>query len=257
MSIDHAADRDASNRRLEEQYKEIAVLAGGLAHEIKNPLSTIRLNLQLLAEDFADAKSARDKRALQKIRTVETSCQRLQDILDEFLRFTRIGVEGLPISPCDLNTVVQEMIDFAAPQAADAGIELVPFLHANLPAVSLDRELFKQALLNLLLNAQNAMPAGGEIVLQTQPVPGGVQLDVIDNGVGMDAETLGKIFRPFFSTRRDGSGLGLPTTRKIIESHNGTISVQSEKGKGTRFTIALPLAQESSPTIAPAAPTAS
>jgi signal transduction histidine kinase len=237
-----SAESEPGNRRLMEQYTEIAVLAGGLAHEIKNPLSTIRLNLQLLAEDFADAKSARDKRALQKIRTVESACERMQNTLEEFLRFSRIGVEGLPRSPCNLNAVVQEMIDFVTPQAAEGGIEIVSFLHANLPPVLLDRDLFKQALLNLLLNAQNAMPAGGQIVLQTQPLADDVQLDVIDNGVGMDAETRTKIFRPFFSTRRDGSGLGLPTTRKIIEAHDGTISVQSEKGKGTRFTIVLPIA---------------
>jgi signal transduction histidine kinase len=134
------------------------------------------------------------------------------------------------------------MIDFLTPRGTELGIELVPYLHSGLPAVRLDRELFKQALLNLLLNAQSAMPSGGQIVLQTQPVDGQVQIHVIDNGIGMDGDTLGKIFRPFFSTRRDGSGLGLPTTRKIVEAHRGTITVQSEVGKGTRFTITLPAA---------------
>lgn len=244
MSAESASDRDDHSRRLMELYTEIAVLAGGLAHEIKNPLSTIRLNLQLLAEDFADPKNIRDQRALQKIRTVERECQRLQDTLDDFLRFARIGVENLPLISCDLNAVVQEMIDFVLPQTAEYGIELVPYFHGNLPPVQLDRELFKQALLNLLLNAQNAMSAGGQIVLQTQPVAHSVQLDVIDNGGGMTAETMGKIFRPFFSTRKDGSGLGLPTTRKIIEAHKGTISVQSEVGKGTRFKITLPALPE-------------
>ncbi len=244
MPAESASERDDHNRKLMELYTEIAVLAGGLAHEIKNPLSTIRLNLQLLAEDFEDAQNIREQRALQKILTVERECQRLQDTLDDFLRFARIGVENLPLISCDLNAVVQEMIDFVLPQAAEFGIELVPYFHSNLPPVQLDRELFKQALLNLLLNAQNAMPAGGQIVLQTQPVANTVQLDVIDNGVGMNAETMGKIFRPFFSTRKDGSGLGLPTTRKIIEAHKGTISVQSEVGKGTRFKITLPAGPE-------------
>jgi two-component system, NtrC family, sensor histidine kinase HydH len=242
MSADETTGDDERSRRLVEQYTEIAVLAGGLAHEIKNPLSTIRLNLQLLAEDFAESTNIREQRTLQKIRTVERECQRLQDILDEFLRFARIGVEDLRRSSCDLNAVVQEMIDFLSPRATELGIELVSYLHSGLPAVRLDRELFKQALLNLLLNAQSAMPAGGQIVLQTQPIDEQVQLHVIDNGVGMDADTLSKIFRPFFSTRPDGSGLGLPTTRKIVEAHLGTIAVQSEVGKGTRFTITLPAA---------------
>ncbi len=244
MCTEKQNDAEADNRRLVELYTEIAVLAGGLAHEIKNPLSTIRLNLQLLAEDFTDAKSSRDKRALQKIQTLESSCQRLQDILDDFLRFSRIGVESLPLAACDLNVVVQEMIDFTLAQAAELGIELVSYLDPNLPAVELDRELFNQALLNLVLNAQNAMPAGGQIVLQTQREGDRARLDVIDNGVGMDADTQAKIFRPFFSTRGEGSGLGLPTTRKIIEAHDGTISVQSERGKGTRFTILLPVVAE-------------
>jgi signal transduction histidine kinase len=242
MSADEKTGDDERSRRLVQQYTEIAVLAGGLAHEIKNPLSTIRLNLQLLAEDLADTSNIREQRTLQKIRTVERECQRLQDILDEFLRFVRIGVEDLRRSSCDLNAVVQDMIDFLTPRATELGIELVPYLHSGLPPVQLDRELFKQALLNLLLNAQSAIPAGGQIVLQTQPIDGKVQLHVIDNGVGMDADTLSKLFRPFFSTRPDGSGLGLPTTRKIVEAHLGTISVQSEVSKGTRFTITLPAA---------------
>ena len=238
MSGDTPPAGDERSQRLVEQYTEIALLAGGLAHEIKNPLSTIRLNLSLLAEDFGDAKTIHEQRALQKIRTVERECDRLNSILEDFLRFAR--VKELRRTDCDLNAVVQEMIDFITPQAAEHGIELVPYFRADLPPVSLDSELFKQALLNLLLNAQNAMPAGGQIVLQTHPVQGGATLDVIDNGVGMDAETQSRIFRPFFSTRKDGSGLGLPTARKIIEAHNGTITVESAAGKGTRFTLKLP-----------------
>ena len=247
MSAENAPVDDERSRRWMEQYTEIAALAGALAHEIKNPLSTIRLNLSLLAEDFEETKSVKEQRALQKILIIERECERLQDTLEDFLRFARVGVEDQRRSRCDLNAVVQEMMDFVSPQAADRGIELVPYFHGNLPLVNLDRELFKQALLNLLLNAQNAMPAGGQVVLQTQPVNRGVQLDVIDNGVGMDAETLHKIFRPFFSTRKEGSGLGLPTTRKIIEAHQGTIAVESAVSEGTRFTITLPAASETAP----------
>jgi signal transduction histidine kinase len=175
---------------------------------------------------------------LQKIRTVERECQRLGDILEDFLRFVR--AKPLRLQPSDLKLVVQEMVDFVAPQCESRGIEIVQYLQADLAPVLLDRELIKQALLNLLINAQYAMPQGGQIVLQTRPVDGAVQLDVIDTGVGMDAETMKQLFRPFFSTRKDGSGLGLPTARKIIEAHNGTIGVQSEVGKGTQFTIRLP-----------------
>lgn len=229
---------DEKSRRLVEQTAEMALLAGGLAHEIKNPLSTIQLNLGLLAEDFENTDSPRDQRSLKKIRIVEGECQRLNDILEDFLRFVR--VQDLRLALADLNGLVSEMIEFIAPEAATRGIELVPYLHSGLPPVLLDRELFKQALLNLLINAQQAMPSGGQIVLQTRPVGAEVELAVIDTGDGMSAETRAKIFQPFYSTKRNGSGLGLPAAKRIIEHHHGRITVQSELGRGTQFTIALP-----------------
>ena len=105
----------------------------------------------------------------------------------------------------------------------------------------MDRESFQGALINLLLNAQQAMPQGGQLVLRTKQTATGVALDLIDTGVGMDEKTRARIFEAFFSTKQGGSGLGLPTTRKIIEAHGGRISVQSELGKGTQFTIELPV----------------
>jgi signal transduction histidine kinase len=95
-----------------------------------------------------------------------------------------------------------------------------------------------------VINAEEAMPNGGQIVFQTRPSVSGVELELIDTGVGMDQEVLSRIFRPFFSTRKDGSGLGLPTARRIIEAHGGSIRVESAVGKGTRFTIALPAGQD-------------
>jgi two-component system sensor histidine kinase HydH len=106
--------------------------------------------------------------------------------------------------------------------------------------VPLDRELFKQALLNLVLNAEQAMPDGGEIVLQTRLDGDAVYLDVIDTGKGIDPDDLPKLFRPFHTTKPGGTGLGLALTRKIVRAHGGEIAVQSEPGRGTRFTIRLP-----------------
>ena len=113
-------------------------------------------------------------------------------------------------------------------------------LAGDLPRVGLEPDLFKQALLNLMLNAEHAMPSGGELILTTRREGGAVVLDVTDTGVGMTDEVRSRIFDAFFSTRPAGSGLGLPTTRKIVEEHGGTIHVQSEPGKGSRFTIRLP-----------------
>lgn len=227
------------NQRLVHQYTEIARLAGGLAHEIKNPLSTIWLNMELLAEDFADSESPRDKRALKKVEVVQRECQRLQDLLDDFLNFAKI--RNLNLESSDLNEQVHQVFDFFRPKAREENIELSEYFTPNLPLVLLDRKAFYGALLNLVLNAQQAMAqGGGQLVARTYHVADGVALDLIDTGHGMDETTRSRIFEAFFSTRRGGSGLGLPTARKIIEAHGGEIACQSEVGHGTQFTIKLP-----------------
>jgi two-component system sensor histidine kinase HydH len=225
-----------------EPYAELAELAGSFIHEIKNHLSTLGLNLQLLAEDFQEPETQRERRALQRIERLQHECSRLVEVSNDFLRFAR--VKDLNLEPTKLADVVQELIDFFAPTARTTNIDIKCYIPADLPPVNLDRDLFKQALLNLLLNAQQAMPQGGELTLQAWPASylpqGGVCLNVIDTGQGMKPEDLARIFRPFFSTRSGGTGLGLPTTRRIIEGHGGTIGVQSELGRGTQFTIYLP-----------------
>lgn len=138
--------------------------------------------------------------------------------------------------------MIEEVVDFFNPTARAANIDIKSYLPGDLPPVALDADLFKQALLNLLLNAQQAMPEGGEITLQAGREGDGVVLSVIDTGKGMAPEVAEKVFRPFFSTRPGGTGLGLATTRKIIAAHDGTIDVQSEVGRGSKFTIHLPAA---------------
>jgi len=238
MNTQGHAESDV-NQKLVDQYREIARLAGGLAHEIKNPLSTIRLNMELLAEDLADSDSARDQRALRKVRVVEQECQRLQDLLDHFLDYTKI--RSLRLEPANLNEQVERVLDFFRPKAKEVGIELATYLSADLPTVLLDREAFHGALLNLVLNAEQAIEHGGQIVVRTYATADGVALDLIDTGCGMDEDTRSRIFDAFFSTKSGGSGLGLPSARKIVEAHGGDISVQSEPGRGTQFTIKLPV----------------
>ena len=237
----HTLARD--HERLQSQYAEIASLAGGLAHEIRNPLSTIALNLDLLLEDLAAGDSPRERRMLQKVATVRKQCVNLERLLNDFLQFARVGT--LEQEPADLNVLVKEFIDFYQPQAKEQGIEISPHLAANLPLVNIDFRLFLQVLTNLSRNAQQAMPRGGVLELQTYTRDDRVMLDIIDTGEGMTVETQAKMFDTFFSTKQDGSGLGLPTVRKIVEVHGGTIHCDSEPGRGTRFSIQLPIATNS------------
>jgi signal transduction histidine kinase len=223
---------------LTEQYAELAELAGGFIHEIKNHLSTLGLNLQLLAEDFEDPQSQRERRALTRVQRLQSECQRLVDVSNDFLRFARL--KDLAVAPTDLAKVLEEMIDFFGPTARAANIDIKCYLPADLPLLNLDQELFRQALLNLMLNAEQAMPNGGELTIQAALEPGGISLSLIDTGKGMTEEVLAKVFQPFFTTRPGGNGLGLATTRKIIEAHGGRIEVQSEPGRGTKFTLHLP-----------------
>ncbi len=239
MSSPPTATANEVNQKLVEGYTEIARLAGALAHEIKNPLSTIRLNMELLAEDFDQADSLRERRALKKVDLVQRECQRLQDLLDDFLNFAK--VRRLKLQPSELNGQVKQVLDFFRPKAAKTRIEVVDYLASSLPTVLLDREAFHAALLNLVLNAEQAMPDGGQLVVRTYGTADGVALDLIDTGCGMDEKTRRQIFNAFFSTKRGGSGLGLPTARKIIEAHGGQITLQSEPGRGSQFTVKLPV----------------
>jgi signal transduction histidine kinase len=234
-----ALSESTDSLRYRRQYAEIARLVGGLAHEIRNPLSTMSLNLDLMAEDLRDGDSPRDRRLFQKVERVRKESRRLQQILEDFLRFTRAPDLRLTHS-VHLNDVVEDLRDFYEPQANSLGLIMRTHLDPSLPPISLDVDLFKQALLNLIINAQHAMPDGGELIMITRREGPWAALDVLDTGCGIPDDLQGRIFEAFFSTRPGGSGLGLPTTRGIVEAHGGSLSLQSQLGKGSKFTIRLP-----------------
>ena len=226
-------------RRLRAAYQEIATLTGSLAHEIRNPLSTMRMNLDLLAEEFRGQDELRFRRSLQKIERVRKESHRLEGILEDFLRFVR--VRDLRRAPADLNGVVEEVRDFFEGEGLARGVRSRASYDPSLTSVPLNIDLFKQALFNLIRNAHNAMPDGGELLLVTRAEPNRAVLEIVDTGVGMAPEVAARAFDAFASFRPGGSGLGLPTTRKIVEAHGGAIEPESVPGKGTKFTIRLPL----------------
>jgi two-component system, NtrC family, sensor histidine kinase HydH len=237
-----SSDNDDSER-FRRQYNEIATLAGGLAHELRNPLSTIRMNLGLLVEDLELGDNPQQQRIGRKLETIQRECTRLDELLNAFLQFARAGEPDL--HERDISRLVAEFIDFYQPEARTHGIDVSPHLSASLPPVLIDANLLRVVLLNLARNAQQAMPEGGQLEIQTASRDGRVILQVIDSGPGMPEAVRRKLFDVFFSTRPNGSGLGLPTVRKIVEAHGGTIEIESEVGRGTRFTLSFPAARSS------------
>jgi len=244
------AHRAEARIRESERLADVGQLAAGLAHEIKNPLSTLSLNLQLLAEDWSDeeADSPRGRRVRRKIDLLTRETERLSGVLDDFLRFAR----GHDLKPDiqDLNLVMEEVLEFFAPEAQQRGIEIRRYLHP-VPNVRVDGDLIKQALLNILVNAQQAMPQGGELTVQTGLNGEGVSLEIIDTGCGISPEDREKIFKPYFSTKQGGTGLGLPMARRIVEEHEGRIKLESELNQGTRVTILLPSVGDMEPGSGP------
>ncbi|MGI9458317.1 MAG: ATP-binding protein, partial [Aeoliella sp.] len=201
-------------------------------------LSTIRLNLQLMAEDLDEEESPGQRRAARRVDAMQEECARLQGLLDDFLQFAK--VRHLDLKPTDLNAEIDDLLDFFAPEGEEARITLTRYLDPDVPSLLLDRPSFRGALLNLLLNAKQSMPDGGELTVATVAEGEHALVHVIDTGCGMDDDTAARMFETFFSTRPGGSGLGLPTISKIIEAHGGTIGVETQQGRGTQFTITLP-----------------
>ncbi len=230
----------------------LARLAAGLAHEIKNPLSTMAINLALLEEEWGRAAAsrssdapeptAREKRCAKRVHTLQREVKRLETIVDDFLHFARGGEVNR--APQDLGALVREVLEFVELEDSRLSIRHHVDLPVGLPLVMLDAGAMKQALLNLFVNARQAMPMGGELIVRAQRRGNFVELTVTDTGVGMPSEDVARCFDVYFSTKRGGSGLGLSTTRRIIEEHGATISVLSELGRGTSFSILMPLLVE-------------
>lgn len=236
--------------RTAERLAELGTLTGGLAHEIKNPLSTIGLNLQLLRESMTDAKLPEPLagRLLSRIASLASETDRLRGILEDFLAFA--GRMKLDLQPTDINDLIVQLADFYHAQAEASGVHLRTQLDPAARAVPADPTLLKQALLNLLINATQAMvearysgkPHGGsnDLIIRTAPHPDGIDIHVIDTGPGIDPAAQARIFRPYFTTKKGGTGLGLPTTRRIIDEHGGRITLHSDPARGSDFTIHLP-----------------
>jgi len=233
-----------------ERLAHVGTLAGGLAHEIKNPLSTLSLQLEILEEEFAGSDDAGARRTLAKVRALMEEVDRLKDILDDFLQYAR--PHQLEPQVTNLNRLVDEVVDFVRPDALRQGVRILQLLDETIPPFALDPNKIKQTLLNIILNAQEAMPDGGEIMIRSNLRGKTACLSITDTGCGIPEEDLDKVFRVYYSSGKPGgSGLGLATAKRIIEDHGGEIKVRSEVGKGTEFTIILPLVTRTDAPVEP------
>ena len=214
-------------------------MAAGLAHEVKNPLSTMSVNLQLLAEDFADPKTPVEERTLRRAKLLLGEVKRLDGIVNDFLTLAR-GYELAPAS-VDLELLLTELLGLVGPENDQLGIRTRSSLAPEARYVVADPKFLRLALMNLVVNAQQAMAeSGGELIVETRGRGAEVEVRITDTGPGIDPARLDKIWQPFFSTKEGGTGLGLPTTRRILEELGGDIRVVSDPGRGTRFTLRLP-----------------
>jgi signal transduction histidine kinase len=211
-------------------------LAAGLVHEIKNPLNTLSVNLQLIEEDLQNHHLEKDLKISKKVRLLQKEVCRLENILSDFLRFAK--KQKLHFEKCNINEIIDSVLDFIAPEVIQKSIRILKSFDANLPNCYLDRNVIKQALLNIILNAQQAI---GELIVRTNRNGKYILIDITDTGIGIPHDKMDKIFQVYYSTKETGTGLGLATTKRIIEDHKGTITVRSEYGKGSSFLIKIPV----------------
>jgi signal transduction histidine kinase len=233
-----ANDKPSPIDELRAQYEELAELAGSLAHEIKNPLSVIHMNIDLLSEDLAEWNAPESRRSLLRVNIVREQCERMQGLLRDFLRYARL--RDIDLVSGSLNDQIDAVLRAYNAEAAKRGIEIKRYLDNDLPSIALHSDSLQAALMNLVKNALEATARGGQLLARTYTTKTSVALDLIDSGRGVDNNTILHMFEPFYTTKEGGSGLGLPTARKIIEAHGGRISVQSEVGRGTKFTLEFP-----------------
>jgi signal transduction histidine kinase len=235
-----ARARDAREERLrreQEQAALVGTIASGIAHEIRNPLSTLRMNLQLLREDWADPVSEREQKGRRRIDVLLRETERLENVLTGFLGWA--SGHRLLLEPTDLNQLAGELLDFMAPQAERSRVRFLREFSPDVPPVEVDANLIRQALVNLLVNAMQVMPDGGDVTLRTVSNGRFVRLSVTDTGPGIPPEHRDRIFNLYFSTRPGGTGLGLPMVKKIVEEHGGAVEVDSRPSQGATFTLCL------------------
>jgi PAS domain S-box-containing protein len=227
-----------------ERLAVIGAMSAKLAHEIRNPLSSIRLNLDLVGDEVralatACPDPAREVQTL--VAAVDHEVHRIQRVTEDYLQFARMPKPRREIVA--LNELLAHRLSFVQTLLDAAHVRLVTEWHPDLPYIAGDEEQLWQAILNLVRNAIEAMPGGGTLSVRTDRADNHVRLRVTDTGKGFTATERAELFKPFFSTKPGGTGLGLPLTQQIVVEHGGRIECETTPGHGTTFTIELPLTE--------------
>ena len=223
--------------QVSERLAALGRITAGVAHEVKNPLNSMRLWLENLKESLP---AEPDSASQQAVQVLDKEIDRLDAVVKRFLDFTR--PMDIRLEPTQLAELLKEVLEVARPQLQKSNIQLAQLLPIDVPEVYVDRALLKQAVLNLVLNAAEAMPIGGQLRLVLSRRGEMAEISVGDTGKGIAPENRQKIFQLFFTTRPGGSGIGLASTFRIVQLLNGSIDFTSEVGRGTTFRIELPLA---------------
>jgi signal transduction histidine kinase len=215
----------------------IETLAAGVAHEVRNPLNSVQINLSILEQELKELVPDRQAHVYAVLAKIAGEIKRLDDFVSEFLRFARLprlNVERLAVGP-----LIADLAAFMTPECSKKGVALDLDL-AGPDAASVDGFQLKQAILNLVLNALQATPTGGHVAVRTSGDRRRLVVAVSDDGEGMSREAREKAFTPFFTTREEGTGLGLPLVRRIVEQHGGSVEIESMPGQGTTVTMVFP-----------------
>jgi len=226
-----------------ERLAVVGSMAAQVAHEIRNPLGSIFLNLDLIGQELnvfanSNGRSAAECQAL--LREMRSQVLRIRQVLQDYLRFARMPKSERAV--VSLKGFLEEKLNFVQPLLDQRRVDLRKTFDPSLPPVYADAEQLWEVLLNLIRNAVDAMPAGGNLTVSTKRNDAEVLVSVSDNGRGMTEEEARNLFVPFFTTKSDGTGLGLAYAQQVINEHGGKIDCATARGKGSTFSIQLPLA---------------
>ncbi len=236
---DITESRRSAEKTIEsERFNALTLLAAGVAHEIGNPLNSLHIHLQLMERNVRKLESAAREELQESIDIARSEISRLDSIVTQFLKAIRPSKPQL--HPENLNNIVEEAVRFFAPEIEDRDIVVEQELRSDLPLLELDRDQMKQAFYNVIKNSFEAMKRRGILRIRTDIEDKHVLVSFTDTGGGMSAESLSRVFEPYFTTKTSGSGLGLLIVRRIVREHGGELAIESQEGKGITLTIRLP-----------------